>query len=98
MKRVAEQIVQDDDAPLFSRLRRIERAVAAASSGEDRRLLLALQGDLRSLLATLQQRAGQLAARINRAGAQFSAATAYARCATLVRGAPQLRRTTKAKE
>ncbi len=71
---------------LFSRLRRIEAAVLAAASGTDRRVLLTLQNDLRSLLETLKRKSGQLAATINQAGAQSSAARAYARCATIVTG------------
>jgi hypothetical protein len=86
----------DSDEHLFSRLRRIEAAAFAAASGGDRRLLLVLQNDLRSLLETLKRRSGQLAAKINRAGAQFSAARAYARCATL--GAGARRKIIKAKE
>jgi hypothetical protein len=85
----------DSDEHLFSRLRRIEAAVFAAASRGDRRLLLVLQNDLRALLETLKQRCGQLAVKINRAGAQSSAARAYARCATLGTGA--LRKIIKAR-
>jgi hypothetical protein len=81
------QLDPDSDEHLFSRLRRIEAAVFAAASRGDRRLLLVLQNDLRSLLEALKRRSGQLAVKINRAGAQFSAARAYARCATLGTGA-----------
>ena len=86
----------DRDEQLFCRLRRIEGAIVAAASGADRRVLLALQADLRSLLATLKQRTGEMAANINRAGAQSSAARAYARCATL--GSGLQRKIIKAKE
>jgi hypothetical protein len=85
----------DGHEQLFFRLRRIEAAVLAAASGADRRVLLALQNDLRALLETLKQRSGQLAVKINRAGAQSSAARAYARCATLGTGA--LRKIIKAR-
>ena len=84
------------DELLFSRLRRLERAIVAASSTPDRRILLALQNDLRSLLATLHHRAAEMAADINRSGARSSAARAYARCATLGSRVP--RKTIKAKE
>ena len=86
----------DSDELLFSRLRRIESAIIAAASGGDRRVLLALQGDLQTLLATLKQRTGEMAANINRAGARSSAARAYARCATLSGGVQ--RKIIKAKE
>jgi hypothetical protein len=86
----------DSDELLFSRLRRIESAIVAAAPGADRRVLLALQGELQSLLATLKQRTGEMAANINRAGAQSSAARAYARCATL--GGRVQRKIIKAKE
>jgi len=86
------------DEQLFLRLRRIESAIVAAASGADRRVLLALQGDLRSLLATLKQRTGEMAANINRAGAQSRAAKAYARCASLGGRVSSQRKTIKAEE
>jgi uncharacterized protein YmfQ (DUF2313 family) len=75
----------DDDALL----RRLDRLLAAAQQIDrgDRRMILALQGDLSTLRTTLQQRREALAQKLNIAGARSKAATAYSRIASLGRHA-----------
>ena len=82
---------------LLLRLRRLEMDVTAAASSGDRRLLLTLQGDLLLVMTALKRRSDRVAAEINEANAQFDAATAYARCATLGRAMPRARTMIKSK-
>jgi hypothetical protein len=76
---------QESDEQLFWRLRRIVMAVKTARPDDDRRRLLALENDVRSLRAALMERCGRLAEKINAAGEQLSAISAYARGASLAR-------------
>ena len=82
---------------LLLRLRRLEMEATAAASSGDRRLLLTLQGDLLLVMTALKRRSDRIAAEINEANAQFDAATAYARCATLGRAMPRARTMIKSK-
>ena len=79
-------VVEADDDAL---LRQLDRLVAVARRIEcsDRRVILALQGDLNSLRAVLHQRGDALAQKLNIAGARSKAATAYSRIASLGRHA-----------
>lgn len=80
---------RDDDEHLFSKLRRIAMSVKTATPLDDRRRLLAMEADLRLLRDDLNRRCGLLARKMNQAGAQFNAASAYARCALLRRDPSQ---------
>lgn len=79
----------DNDESLFSGLRRIVSAVKSASPIGDRRRLLSLESDLRRVRDDLNQRCGALTQKMNEAGAQLHAVSAYARCASLRRGPSQ---------
>jgi hypothetical protein len=87
----------ESDEQLLLRLRRLEMDATAAASSGDRRLLLTLQSDLLSLVTVLKRRSDRVAAEINEANAQFDAATAYARCATLGRRMSKARTMIKSK-
>jgi hypothetical protein len=80
---------RESDEQLFHRLRRIVMAAKAMGPGDDRRRLLALESDLQSIRATLNQRCGLLVQKMNEAGAQLNAVSAYARCASLRRDPTQ---------
>jgi len=79
----------DVDEKLFSRLRRIAVSVKMASPLDNRRCLLALEADLRSVRASLNQRCVLLTQKMNEAGKQLNAVSAYARCASLRRDPSQ---------
>jgi hypothetical protein len=79
-------VVEADDDALLRQLNRLV-AVARRIEGSDRRVILALQGDLNSLRAVLHQRRDALAQKLNIAGARSKAATAYSRIASLGRHA-----------
>jgi hypothetical protein len=79
----------DVDEELFSRLRRIAISVKMASPLDNPRRLLALEADLRSVRDGLNRRCGLLTQRMNVAGDQLNAVSAYARCASLRRDPSQ---------
>jgi hypothetical protein len=80
--------MRDDNEPLLLRkLRRLVATVDAVTGGEDRRRLLVIESELRAVRTDLDLRCAQLVQKMNSAGAQLGAASAYARCATLRRGA-----------
>ncbi|MEH2471060.1 hypothetical protein V1281_007753 [Nitrobacteraceae bacterium AZCC 2161] len=79
----------DADEKLFSRLRRIAMSIKTASPLDNRRRLLALEADLRSVRDGLDQRCRLLTQKMNEAGAQLNAVSAYARCASLRRDPSQ---------
>ena len=89
---------RESDEQLFNRLRRIVMAAKAARPDGDRRRLLALENDVRSVRAALSQRCGLLVEKMNAAGAQLSAISAYARCASLRREPPHTGKNNKAME
>jgi hypothetical protein len=64
-------------------------AAKAMTQGGDRRRVLALESDLRSVRAALNGRCGLLVQKMNEAGAQLNAVSAYARCASLRRDPAQ---------
>jgi hypothetical protein len=76
---------RESDEQLLRRFRRIVMAAKAMRPGDDRRRLLALESDLRSVRAVLDRRCGLLVQKMNEAGAQLNAVSAYARCASLRR-------------
>jgi hypothetical protein len=80
---------RESDEQLFRQLRRIVMAAKAMRPGVDRRRLLALESDLRLVRAVLNGRCGLLVQRMNEAGAQLNAVSAYARCASLRRDRAQ---------
>jgi hypothetical protein len=80
---------RESDEQLFRRLRRIVMAAKAMTPGGDRRRVLALESDLRSVRAALNGRCGLLVQKMNEAGAQLNAVSAYARCASLRRDPAQ---------
>jgi hypothetical protein len=79
-------VVEVNDDALLRQLDRLV-AVALRIEGGDRRVILALQGDLNTLRAVLHQRRDALAQKLNIAGARSKAATAYSRIASLGRRA-----------
>lgn len=79
-------VAEADDDMLLRRLDRLV-AVARRIEGGDRRMILALQGDLNTLRAVLHQRRDVLAQKLNIAGARSKAATTYSRIALLGRHA-----------
>jgi hypothetical protein len=81
---------RESDEKLFYRLRRAVMAARAARPDDDRRRLLVLSNDVRSLRAVLNQRCRLLVERVNAAGAQLSAISAYARCASLRSEPPRI--------
>jgi hypothetical protein len=88
----------ESDEQLFLRLRRIEMAAKAARPHDDRRRLLALENDVRSLRAVLKARCSLVVEKMNAAGEQLSAVSAYARCASLWREPPRAGKNNKAME
>ncbi|WP_139069765.1 hypothetical protein [Tardiphaga robiniae] len=70
-------------------MRQLDRLIAVARriEGGDRRMILALQGDLNTLRAVLHQRRDALAQKLNIASARSKAATTYSRIASLGRHA-----------
>jgi hypothetical protein len=80
----------DSDAPVLRRLRRLVAIVDALTGGEDRRHLLTIESELRTTRADLDRRRGELVQKMNAAGAQFGAVSAYTRCATLGRSASKV--------
>jgi len=91
-------IDSENDEELLFRLRRIVMAAKAARPHDDRRRLLALENDLRSLRSVLNERCSLLAKKMNAAGEQLSAVSAYARCASLRRDSSYVRTNSKATE
>jgi hypothetical protein len=91
-------IDHESDEQLFNRLRRIVMAAKTARPDEDRRRLLALENDVRSLRAVLNERCSLLVEKINAAGEQLSAISAYSRCASLRREPSRAGRNNKAME
>ena len=89
---------RESDDKLFHRLRRAVMAAKAARPLDDRRRLLALENDVRSIRAILNQRCGVLVEKMNAAGAQSNAISAYARCASLRREPPRAAKNNKAME
>jgi hypothetical protein len=89
---------RESDEKLFHRLRRAVLAAKAAKPHDDRRRLLALENDVRSLRAVLNQRCSVVVERMNAAGAQLSAISAYARCASLRSQPPRTGKNNKAME
>jgi hypothetical protein len=77
----------DSDEKLFRRLRRLVAAVHAMTSHDEPRRLLVLESDLRAVRAELHARCGLLVKKMDAAGAQLNAVAAYARGASLRRGA-----------
>jgi hypothetical protein len=80
---------RESDEQLLRRLRRIVVAARAIGPGGDRRRVLALESDLRLVRAALNRRCGMLVDKMNEAGAQLRAVSAYARCASLRRDPAQ---------
>jgi hypothetical protein len=81
---------RESDEKLFLRLSRAVMAVKTAKPLDDRRRLLALENDVRSLRAILHARCRLLVEKMNAAGAQLSAISAYARCASLRSEPPRI--------
>jgi hypothetical protein len=88
----------ESDEQLFYRLRRIVMAVKTARPDDNRRRLLALENDVRSLRAVLSQRCSLMVEKMNAAGEQLSAISAYARCASLRREPPRAGKNNKTME
>lgn len=76
-----------EDSKIFDRLCRLVSKVKAMRPPHDRRRLLIVEADLKALRATLADRSKALDAKMNASQAQVHAVTAYARCASLMRGA-----------
>jgi hypothetical protein len=89
---------RESDEQLFNRLRRIVMAAKMARPDDDRRRLLALENDVRSLRAVLSQRCSLMVEKMNAAGEQLSAISAYARCASLRREPPRAGKNNKTME
>jgi hypothetical protein len=89
---------RESDEKLFWRLRRAAMAARVARPDDDRRRLLALESDLRSLRAVLKARCSLLVEKMNAAGEQLSAISAYSRCASLRSEPPRAGKNNKAME
>jgi hypothetical protein len=89
---------RESDEKLFCRLRRAAMAARTARPHDDRRRLLVLSNDIRSLRAVLNQRCSLLVEKMNAAGEQLSAISAYARCASLRSEPPRAGKNNKAME
>jgi hypothetical protein len=89
---------RESDEKLFCRLRRAVMAARAARPDDDRRRLLALSNDVRWLRAVLTARCSLLVEKMNAAGEQLSAISAYARCASLRREPPRAGKNNQAME
>jgi hypothetical protein len=88
----------DGDEKLFRRLHRMLAAAHAMTGRDERRRLLAVESDLRALRADLNARCNLLAEKMNAAGAQLNAVSAYARCASLRHGASKSHTNNRAME
>jgi hypothetical protein len=74
-----------DDELLFQQLHRMNSTIGLSSATDDRRRLLALEGDLKALRSKLVERSAWLSHRMNTSNSQIKAISAYARGATLGR-------------